>query len=376
MHPTRREMLRLGLGSSALLACGPTVPLFLARSASALADDRPAVAEGPHPGRRPARRRQRRPEHRGAVSRRRVPQAPAEAGDRGRRGEEDRRPHRAAPVARARSRSCWSKQRLAIVQSVGYPNPNRSHFDSMAIWQTARTTADKAAPGWLARAIDRRPRPGRRRAGRCTSTSRSRCRGRWPGGRQVVPSLARLEQFRRRLGMPEGADAAAQIEALDRLARQDRGEPGSLLQFVERCCRDHVCQQRAARAGAAGQASARRSTYPEFYGLARRLRLIAQLSRPGCRRRSTTRTSTASTRTAASSSGTRTCCASWARRSRRSSTTWRNRASRTGCWSWSSPSSAGGWARTAAAGPTTAPRPPSSCWASRSSPACTAPTPT
>ena len=40
MHPTRREMLRLGLGSSALLACGPTVPLFLARSANALADGR------------------------------------------------------------------------------------------------------------------------------------------------------------------------------------------------------------------------------------------------------------------------------------------------------------------------------------------------
>ena len=38
MNPTRREMLRLGLGSSALLACGPTVPLFLARSASAMAD--------------------------------------------------------------------------------------------------------------------------------------------------------------------------------------------------------------------------------------------------------------------------------------------------------------------------------------------------
>src|SRR5580698_7897046 len=40
MHPTRRAMLRLGLGSSALLACGPTVPLFLARSAAAVGDDR------------------------------------------------------------------------------------------------------------------------------------------------------------------------------------------------------------------------------------------------------------------------------------------------------------------------------------------------
>ena len=25
----------------------------------------------------------------------------------------------------------------AVVQSVGYPNPNRSHFESMAIWQLA-----------------------------------------------------------------------------------------------------------------------------------------------------------------------------------------------------------------------------------------------
>ena len=46
MHPTRREMLRLGLGSSALLACGRTVPLFLAHSAHALADDRSSSGNG------------------------------------------------------------------------------------------------------------------------------------------------------------------------------------------------------------------------------------------------------------------------------------------------------------------------------------------
>jgi hypothetical protein len=37
MHPTRRDFLRLGLGTSTLLACGTTVPTFLARSASLLA---------------------------------------------------------------------------------------------------------------------------------------------------------------------------------------------------------------------------------------------------------------------------------------------------------------------------------------------------
>ena len=30
----------------------------------------------------------------------------------------------------------WDSDRLAIVQGVGYPNPNRSHDVSMSIWQT------------------------------------------------------------------------------------------------------------------------------------------------------------------------------------------------------------------------------------------------
>ena len=45
--------------------------------------------------------------------------------------------------------------RLAIVQGVSYPNPDRSHFRSMAIWQTAQP--DDPGPafhGWLGRALD------------------------------------------------------------------------------------------------------------------------------------------------------------------------------------------------------------------------------
>jgi uncharacterized protein (DUF1501 family) len=45
-------------------------------------------------------------------------------------------------------------QRLAIVQGVGYPNPNRSHFQSMAIWQTARLDPEERSLGWLGRALD------------------------------------------------------------------------------------------------------------------------------------------------------------------------------------------------------------------------------
>jgi uncharacterized protein (DUF1501 family) len=39
-----------------------------------------------------------------------------------------------------------------VVQGVGYPNPNRSHFKSMDIWQTADTSA--TGDGWLGRYFD------------------------------------------------------------------------------------------------------------------------------------------------------------------------------------------------------------------------------
>jgi uncharacterized protein (DUF1501 family) len=51
--------------------------------------------------------------------------------------------------------------RLAIVQGVGYPNPNRSHFESMSIWQHGRLDpARHDGIGWLGRAADGWHRPG------------------------------------------------------------------------------------------------------------------------------------------------------------------------------------------------------------------------
>ena len=48
--------------------------------------------------------------------------------------------------------------RLAIVQGVGYPNPNRSHFESMAIWHTARfDPEERNGLGWIGRGLDERP---------------------------------------------------------------------------------------------------------------------------------------------------------------------------------------------------------------------------
>ena len=48
----------------------------------------------------------------------------------------------------------YDEGQLSIVQGVGYDNPDRSHFRSMDIWQSARLTTDGSLDGWLGRALD------------------------------------------------------------------------------------------------------------------------------------------------------------------------------------------------------------------------------
>ena len=43
---------------------------------------------------------------------------------------------------------------LGIVQGVGYPNPNRSHFRAMDIWQSAEPEIEQPGDGWLGRYFD------------------------------------------------------------------------------------------------------------------------------------------------------------------------------------------------------------------------------
>ena len=57
--------------------------------------------------------------------------------------------------------SLFDDGRLSIVQGVGYPNPDRSHFRSMRIWQTTSfDDANHSGYGWLGRALDTSRRPG------------------------------------------------------------------------------------------------------------------------------------------------------------------------------------------------------------------------
>ncbi len=51
-------------------------------------------------------------------------------------------------------RSLADQGRLSVIQGVGYPNPNRSHFRSTEIWQTASDADRVVREGWIGRFFD------------------------------------------------------------------------------------------------------------------------------------------------------------------------------------------------------------------------------
>ena len=48
----------------------------------------------------------------------------------------------------------WESGELALVQGVGYPQPNLSHFRSIEIWDTASRAGEYLAQGWITRAMN------------------------------------------------------------------------------------------------------------------------------------------------------------------------------------------------------------------------------
>lgn len=53
----------------------------------------------------------------------------------------------------------WRAKEVAIVQGVGYPEPNLSHFRSIEIWDTASDSDETLSDGWIARAFALKPPP-------------------------------------------------------------------------------------------------------------------------------------------------------------------------------------------------------------------------
>jgi len=88
----------------------------------------------------------------------------------------------------------YKEGRLAVIQGVGYPEPDRSHFRSMEIWHTASTKKLPPDTGWLGRTLDQIP--GAERDGNIpglalTSSLPQACLA----GKAVVPVVGELEAF-------------------------------------------------------------------------------------------------------------------------------------------------------------------------------------
>lgn len=53
----------------------------------------------------------------------------------------------------------WEDGGLQIVQGVGYPNPNRSHFRSIEIWNAGRGADSQVRQGWVSAGLSDNPQP-------------------------------------------------------------------------------------------------------------------------------------------------------------------------------------------------------------------------
>ena len=56
----------------------------------------------------------------------------------------------------------WNAGELAVLQGVGYPAPNLSHFRSIEIWDTASKSEEYLQEGWLTRTFATAPTAARR----------------------------------------------------------------------------------------------------------------------------------------------------------------------------------------------------------------------
>jgi uncharacterized protein (DUF1501 family) len=125
--------------------------------------------------------------------------------------------------AMAPIKALWDQGKVAIIQGIGYPNPNRSHFRSMDIWHTCEP--DKVGTeGWLGRAI-RDLDPHKENVLTGVNFGRGLPRALAAPGVPVA-SVGNLETYGVLTGI-EGADQ--RLEALDVFSRMYSTQLGSSL---------------------------------------------------------------------------------------------------------------------------------------------------
>lgn len=286
ISPSRRQFLQHTLGTSALISSGVAVPAFLARSAQVLADEKKPAAGKPSgdkvlvvvqlsggndglntviPFADPAYNRNRIALR---IGRDQVKKVDDQVGF-------HPRMEGFAKLLEA--------NRLAIVQGVGYPNPNRSHFESMDIWHSANPgvagkdydplkSTTGSSSGWLGRTLDLARKVSGPLAGQDVPAL-------YLGANELplalvarntpVPSFDSLDSFRLQTG-----GGALSSSALRNVAAVSRESAPPLTDFVRRSMLSAIDSSEKVQDALRSDRSPVK--YPGF-GLARKLQNIARL---------------------------------------------------------------------------------------------------
>ncbi len=171
-------------------------------------------------------------------------------------------------------KSLYEDGALAVVQGVGSPNPNRSHFKSMDIWHTADTTG--TGKGWLGRYFDNEcegaPDPSIGVAiGRKAPLAME--------GRAVKPVSFESPDLFQWTAARRQPDLAAEYDAMMRLAPEPGADTPAA--FLMRTALDAQVSSDAIRRAVSAQPL---NDYPRT-GLARQLAMVGAMIRAGMKTR-------------------------------------------------------------------------------------------
>ncbi len=161
---------------------------------------------------------------------------------------------------------------FAVIQGVGYDNPNRSHFESMDIWHSCQRKDGPRHDGWVGRYLESAGLqdlldPSALHLGAEKQPFALMSRD------VRVPSIKSLEQFRLR-----GGDTPNFREAVQELAGESRPADNDLLGFVQSSTSSAIAaSQRMESAGVKYKPS---EAYPTS-GLGKKLETVAKLIASG-----------------------------------------------------------------------------------------------
>jgi uncharacterized protein (DUF1501 family) len=130
-------------------------------------------------------------------------------------------------------KSLYDNGHMAIMQGVGYPNPNRSHFRSMQIWQSARPDVNEPT-GWLGRFLEAEDDDAENTL-RALNVGNFVPRTLWTET-TVVPSITNLDTYQFRTDGRYLGDPSAQLDAIHHLC--DHATHGDFEEFVSQAAQD------------------------------------------------------------------------------------------------------------------------------------------